>query len=66
MKADRWRLVEKIFNGALELEGHEQSSFLDRECASDHLRESRPLPFQFSKTVSGGEGLSTSLAMRNF
>ena len=31
-----------------------------------HLRESRPLPFQFSKTVSGGEGLSTSLAMRNF
>src|SRR2546428_13283926 len=35
MKADRWRLVEKIFNGALELEGHEQSSFVDRECASD-------------------------------
>ncbi|HKO96226.1 MAG TPA: serine/threonine-protein kinase [Pyrinomonadaceae bacterium] len=35
MKPDRWREVDRVFEGALEREGADRIAFLDRACAGD-------------------------------
>jgi serine/threonine-protein kinase len=35
MKPERWRQIDRIFEGGLELRAEERAAFLDRECAGD-------------------------------
>ena len=35
MKPERWRQIDRIFEGGLELRAEERAAFLDQECAGD-------------------------------